>query len=93
MQQTVQAFQSFINPFQIETSQPLTSLSSGAAMPEEVRYDVLNALKNGKTQKEKFIRDRLQTKSSFSLNPSRGTDSRQCRLPHLKGSLWHQTRK
>lgn len=61
-------------------------------MPEEVRYDVLNALKNGNTQKEEFIRDRLQ-KKSFSLNLSRGTDSRQCHLPHLKGSLWHQTRK
>ena len=36
VQQTVQAFQSFINPFQLKTSQPLTSLSSGAVMPEEV---------------------------------------------------------
>ena len=33
--QTVEAFQSFLNPFQLENSQPLTSLSSsGAAMPE-----------------------------------------------------------
>ncbi|KAJ8352967.1 hypothetical protein AAFF_G00130500 [Aldrovandia affinis] len=59
VQQTVDAFQSFINPFQLETSQPLTSLTSGAAMPEEVRCDVLNALKNGQSQKEQFIRDRL----------------------------------
>ena len=69
VQQTVQAFQSFINPFQLETSQPLTSLSSGAAMPKEVRYDVLNALKNGKTQKDKFIRDRLQTKKVIFFEP------------------------
>ena len=60
-------------------------------MPEEVRYDVLNALKNGRTQKEEFICGQLQTKKS--LNLSSGTDSRQCHLPHLKGSLWHQTRK
>jgi len=32
-------------------------------MPEEVRHDVLNALKNGKAQKEVFIRDRLLTKT------------------------------
>ena len=38
-----------VNPFHLEISQPLTSLSS--AMPEEVRHDVLNALKNGKAQK------------------------------------------
>jgi len=62
-------------------------------MPEVVRYDVLNALKKGKTQKEEFIRDRLQTKKVFSLNLSRGIDSRQCQLPHQKGGLWHQTRK
>ena len=54
---TVEAFQSFVNPFHLEISQPLTSLSSGAAMPEEVRHDVLNALKNDKAQKEVFIRD------------------------------------
>ena len=48
---TFEAFQSFVNPFHLEISHPLTSLSSGAAIPEEVRYGVLNALKNGKAQK------------------------------------------
>ena len=50
VQQTIEAFRSFINPFQLETSQPLTSLTSGAAMPEEVSSDVLNALTNGQEQ-------------------------------------------
>lgn len=69
VQQTVKAFQSFINPFQLGTSQPLTSLNSGAAMPEEVHFDVLNALKNGKTQKEVFIHDRLQTNKVLFFEP------------------------
>ena len=63
VRRTVDAFQSFVNPFHLDISHPLTSLSSGAAMPEEVRHDVLNALKNGKAQKEVFIRDRLITKT------------------------------
>ena len=58
---TVEAFQSFVKPFHLEISHPLTSLSSGAAIQEEVRHDVLNALKNGKAQKEVLIRDRLNS--------------------------------
>ena len=45
-------YQSVVNPFHLEISQPLTSLSSGAAMSEEVRHDVLNALNNGNTHKK-----------------------------------------
>ena len=62
VKRTVEAFQRFVNPFHLEMSQPPTSLSSGAAMPEEVRHDVLNALKDGKAQKVVFIRDQLLTK-------------------------------
>ena len=57
VKRTVEAFQSFANPFHLVIYQPLTSLSSGAAMPEEVHHDVLNTLKNGKAQKEVFMRD------------------------------------
>lgn len=59
VQRTVTAIQGFINPFHLESSQPLTFLSSGAAMPEEVRHDVLNALTKGQSQKENFINNRL----------------------------------
>ena len=69
VQCTVDAFQSFINPFQLDTNQPLTSLSSGAAMPEDVRYDVLNALKNGQTQKQQFISTRLIGKEFSFFKP------------------------
>ena len=62
MKQTVETVQSFVNPFHLEISQPPTSFSSGAAMPEKVRHDMLNALKDGKPQKEVFILDRLLTK-------------------------------
>ena len=63
VQRTIKAFQSFINPFQLENSRPLTSLASGAAIPEEVRQDVLSALSRGKSQKENFIHDRLLSKN------------------------------
>ena len=63
VQRTIKAFQSFINPFELESSQPLTSLASGAAMPEDVCHDVLNALSRSKSQKENFIHDRLLSKN------------------------------
>ena len=69
MKRTVEAFQSFINPFHLEMSQPPTTLSLGAAMPEEVRHDVLNSLKDGKAKKEVFIRDRLLTKTIPFFDP------------------------
>ena len=47
VKRTVEAFQSFVNPFHLEIFQPLTSSPSGATMPE-VCHDVLNALKDGK---------------------------------------------
>ena len=58
VKKTMEAFQSFISPFKLETNQPLTSLSLGAAMPEEVCHDVLNALKKDQSQKEEFISER-----------------------------------
>ena len=83
MKRTVEAFQSFVNPFHLEISHQMTSLYS-AAMPEEVRHDVLNALKKGKAKKKVFIRDRLITKKSRFFTLSKGTSSRRWLPPHLK---------
>ena len=46
VKRTVEAFQSFVNPFHLEISQPMISLSSGAAITYQKMYvyDVLNAL-------------------------------------------------
>ena len=38
-------------------------------MPEEVRHDVLNALEDGKAQKEVFIQDRLLTETIPFFDP------------------------
>ena len=81
VKRSVEAFQSFVNPFQLENSQPLTSLSSGAAMPEDVHHDVLNALKNDKAQKKVFMRDRLLTKTVPFLTLSKGTSSMASTAP------------
>ena len=69
VQRTLEAFKSFINPFQLEKSQPLISLSSGATVAEDVRSDVLKALQKGKFQKEEFISSRLQTTNIPFFDP------------------------
>jgi len=51
---------------------------------EKVRHYVLNALKDGKAQKEVLIRDRLLTKTVPFLTLSKGTSSRRWPPLHLK---------
>ena len=93
VKRTVEAFQSFVNPFHLEISHPLTSLSSGAAMPEEVRHDVLNALKNSKAQKEVFIRDRLLTKTVTVFDPIKRNKFKMMASTAPEKSLSHRIRR
>lgn len=65
VQNTIAAFESFLNPFNLNPS----SLASGAAMSADVRKDVLNALKKGKSHKQEFIHDRLESKKTEFFDP------------------------
>ena len=69
VQQTIAAFETFLNPFDIDPSQPLTSLSSGASMSEDIRDDVLNALKTGESQKQSFIHNRPESRNTPFFDP------------------------
>ena len=94
VQRTLDAFKSFINPFQLEKFQPLISLASGATMTEDVRSDVLKALRKGTFQKEDFISVRLQSKNIPFLTLSKETNLRLiCHLRHQKRHLLHQTKR
>ena len=59
------AFGGFMNPFTIEDHAALYSISSGAKVPEAIEKDVLQAEKHGKSQKEKFIEERLKENDKF----------------------------
>ena len=93
VKRTVEAFQSFVNPFHLEISHPLTSLSSGAAIPEEVRHGVLNAITNGKTQKEVLIRDRLLTKTVPFFDPIKRNKFKTMASTTPEKSLSHRNRR
>ena len=69
VQNTIAAFESFLNPFNLNPLQPLTSLASGAAMTADVREDALNALKKGESQKQVFIHERLESNSTKFFEP------------------------
>ena len=84
VQRTLDVFKSFINPFQLEKFQPLISLASGATMTEDVRSDVLKALRKGKSQKEEFTSGRLQTTTIPYFTLSKETNLRLCYLRHQK---------
>ena len=62
---TVNAIQSFLNPFSVEDESKLYNISSGAPAPILIEVDVLRAEKVGKDEKEKFIRERLEKKEHF----------------------------
>ena len=93
VKRTVEVFQSFVNPFHLDISHPLTSLSSGSAMQEEVRHGVLNALKNGKAQKEVFIRDRLITKTVPFVYPIKGNKFKTLASSAPEKTLSHRIRR
>ena len=62
---TTTAIRSFMNPFDVDDREKLYSLSSGAPATVSVEGEVLSAEKIGKAAKERFIRERLETKDHF----------------------------
>ena len=65
VQQTMEAVNSFINPFDVPDKDKLYSLSSGAAAPPHVEADVMRADRAGIEANEVFIREHLQQKDHF----------------------------
>ena len=59
------AVKTFLNPFDVPDKQKLYCVSSGAPADVSVERDVLGAEQIGKDAKEKFIRDRLESKDHF----------------------------
>ena len=52
---TQKAIYSFINPFDAEVKDNLVVLSSGAAVPDDIAEDILNAERSGREARDKFI--------------------------------------
>lgn len=57
---------SFLNHVDVDDKNGLYVFSSGARVPAEVEKDVMHAITTGKDQKEMFIKERLEKKTSFS---------------------------
>ena len=66
VKKAIDAVKSFLNPFDVDDKNGLYVLSSGARVPAEVEKDVMHAITTGKDQKEMFIKERLEKKTSFS---------------------------
>ena len=62
---TMEAVESFLNPFEVESKDHLLIVSSGAAASDEVQKDVLRAEQAGKDAKDTFIATRLETGRDF----------------------------
>ncbi|XP_070203645.1 uncharacterized protein [Littorina saxatilis] len=62
---TLAAVESFTNPFEVHDKEKLIMLSSGATVPAEIEKDVLRAEAAGRSEKEKFITERLETGEHF----------------------------
>ena len=62
---TVEAIESFLDPFQVEMDDKLYSISFGAAVPFNIESDIMNAELSGTAAKESFISDRLRKKVQF----------------------------
>eukprot|EP00794_Sanderia_malayensis_P002105 gene2104-2390_t len=61
----VEAFQSLMNPFEVDDESKLYSIASGAAASDEVAEAVMNAEEIGKAAKEQFINERLEKNEKF----------------------------
>ena len=61
---TRNAFDSFMNPFEIEGTDQLYNISSGAPVSKEIEHDILRAETAGKDKRVKF-EARLETKKDF----------------------------
>jgi len=59
------AFESFMNPFEIEGRDQLYTISSGAPVSKEIDHDILRTETAGKDKRVKF-EARLETKKTFS---------------------------
>jgi hypothetical protein len=62
VRKAMDAIEGFINPFDVADKTHLYVLSSGAPVPADVEFDVLNAEKIGQKEKEKFVNERLSGK-------------------------------
>ena len=62
---TMEAVESFLNPFTVDSPDQLLILSSGAAASLAVQKDVLRAEQAGREAKEVFIASRLETGKDF----------------------------
>ena len=65
VQRTIDAVNSFINPFDVPDKEKLYSLSSGAFASPEITEDVMRSDRAGTEAKEKFIRERLEKGDNF----------------------------
>ena len=65
VKRAMRAVESFTNPFAIDEPGKLVVFSSGSTMPKDTEQDVLRAETAGKTEKEKFITQRLKAKDHF----------------------------
>ena len=62
---TIDAIQSFVNPFSISDKDHLYSISSGMKVPTEIETDVLRAEGFGEREKERFVNERLKANEKF----------------------------
>ena len=62
---TISAVKGFLNPFDVLDTQRLYCLSSGAPVDSNVESDVLGAERVGEEARERFIKDRRETKDRF----------------------------
>lgn len=65
VRKTIEAVESFLNPFELGSTDNLFILSSGAAVSAEVQRDVLRAEQAGKVAKDVFIATRLEKGCDF----------------------------
>ena len=61
------AFESFMKPFEIEGTDQLYNISSGAPVSKEIEHDILRAETAGKDERVMF-EAQLETKNNF-FNP------------------------
>lgn len=62
---TIEAIQSFLIPFTVDTKDKLLILSSGQAASDDVEHDVLKADKVGAAARDEFIEERLKNNMDF----------------------------
>lgn len=69
VQHVVDAFQNFMNPFEVEDKEGLYCLSSGTSAPKDVEQQLFDADKLGKQIFEAFIQERLVKKEKSFNDP------------------------